>query len=127
MSPADMEMAISNDPLIEHVLLIGDGCPFLSALIVLTDSAWSILEKHVNLADSDPKKLMTPPDIEQLLLDRIHLQLHDFPSISQIVKIVISLIPWTVENGLSTPTLRAKRQQILSKYTHQINTLYEGH
>lgn len=125
--PADMEMAIACDPLIEHVLVIGEGRPFLSALVVLTDDAWSELAGEAKLSSSDPEKLKSEPDIEQLLLDRIQAQLHDFPSYTQITRIVITLQTWTVENGLSTPTLKAKRQQILSKYTHQINILYEGH
>lgn len=125
--PADMEMAIAADSFIEHVLVIGEGRPFLTALIVLTDDAWPQLAKHAKLSISDPDKLKTHPDIEKLLLSRIQQQLHEFPSYAQILRIVISLDPWTVENGLSTPTLKAKRQQIISHYEDQLNMLYEGH
>ncbi len=125
--PADMEMAISGDPFIEHALIIGEGRAFLSALIVLTDEAWSELAKDAKLASSDPQTLKSHPYIEQLLLARIQKQLHEFPSYAQIIRLVISLQPWTVENGLSTPTLKAKRQQIITQYSHQIDTIYEGH
>lgn len=125
--PADMEMVIASDPLIEHVLIIGEGRPFLSALIVLTDEAWSILSKQARLPTNDPETLKVHPYIEQLLLARIQQQLHNFPSYAHIIRLIISLHPWTVENGLSTPTLKVKRQQILAHYTHEIDTLYEGH
>ena len=125
--PADMEMAISGDPFIEHALIIGEGRAFLSALIVLTDKAWLELAKDAKLASSDPQTLKSHPYIEQLLLARIQKQLHEFPSYAQIIRLVISLQPWTVENGLSTPTLKAKRQQIITQYSHQIDTIYEGH
>lgn len=125
--PADMEMAIAADSFIEHVLVIGEGRPFLTALIVLTDDAWPQLAKHARLLISDPEKLKTHPDIEKLLLSRIQQQLHDFPSYAQIIKVMISFELWTVGNGLSTPTLKAKRQQIISRYSQQIETLYQGH
>lgn len=125
--PADMEMVIAGDPLIEHVLVIGEGRPFLSALLVLNEDGWAPLANEAKLASSDPEQLKKHPDIEQLLLARIQQRLHDFPSYADIIRIVISLHPWTVENGLSTPTLKAKRQQILAQYSDQINTLYQGH
>jgi long-chain acyl-CoA synthetase len=125
--PADMEMAITGDPLIEHALVIGEGRPFLSALVVLTDDAWLELAGDAELASTDREQLKSHSSIQQLLLERIQQQLHGFPSYAEVIRIIISLQPWTVKNGLSTPTLKAKRQQILSKYTHQINTLYEGH
>jgi len=125
--PADMEMALTGDPFIEHALIIGEGRAFLSALIVLTDEAWVELSKQAKLATNDPQTLKSHPYVEQLLLGRIQKQLHDFPSYAQVIRLVISLHPWTVENGLSTPTLKAKRQQILAQYSHQIDTLYEGH
>ena len=38
--PADMEMAISLDPLFEQVLVVGEGRSFLSALVVLSADLW---------------------------------------------------------------------------------------
>jgi len=125
--PADMEMAISADPLIEHALVIGEGRPFLTALVVLTDEAWPLLAAEMSLTTNAPEILKNHPAIEKLLLARIQQQLHDFPSYAQVIRLVISLHPWTVESGLSTPTLKAKRQHILSHYVGPINTLYEAH
>jgi len=125
--PTDMEIAIANDPLIEHVLVIGEGRPFLSALIVLADDAWPHLADKAKLTTHDPEKLKVHPYIEQLLLDGIQKQLHDFPSYAQIIRAGISLTPWTVNNGLFTPTLKAKRKQIAAHFADQINTFYEEH
>ena len=125
--PTDMEMAIAADPLIEHALVVGEGRPFLTALIVLTDEAWPLLAHEKILPTSDPEELKDNPVVEQFLLNRIQQQLHDFPSYAQIIRLAITLHPWTVESGLSTPTLKVKRQHILSLYVDEINTLYEAH
>jgi len=127
ISPTDMEMAIAKDPLIESVLVIGEARPFLSALLVLNDASWPWLAKEANLAVTDLEQLRSQPAIEQLLLTRIQKQLHDFPSYADIVRLTVSLDTWTVENNLSTPTLKAKRPQILERYAADINALYEGH
>jgi len=127
ISPTDIEMAISKDPFIDSALVIGEGKPFLSALLVLNDDAWPRLAKTANLTLSDPKQLSVHPDIVQLLLQRIQKQLHDFPRYADIVKLTITLDAWTVENNLSTPTLKAKRPQILQRYAADIDLLYEGH
>jgi len=125
VSPADMETAIAADKLIDQVLVIGDGRPFLTALLVLSDDAWLQLEKWGG--DSKQSELKNAPAVETQLLSRIQQCLHDFPSYAQIVKIAISEQPWTIDNGLSTPTLKAKRQQILTHFAADIDKLYEGH
>lgn len=125
VSPVDMETAIAADKLIDQALVVGDGRPFLSALLVLSDEAWLQLASLTGL--KEPAELSTAPAVEQHLLSRIQQQLHQFPSYAQIIRIAISLQPWTIENGLSTPTLKAKRQQIMSLFAKDIDRLYEGH
>lgn len=125
VSPVDMETAIAADKLIDQVLVVGDGRPFLSALLVLSDEAWVQLATLTGV--SEQASIRTQPVVEQQLLGRIQQQLHDFPSYAQIFRIAISLQPWTIENGLSTPTLKAKRQQIMDRFAADIDQLYEGH
>lgn len=125
VSPADMETAIAADKMIDQVLVIGDGKPFLTALLVLSDEAWVQLAKLTGL--SEQAALSEAPVVEQHLLGRIQQQLHQFPSYAQIIRVAISRQPWTIENGLTTPTLKTKRQQIMTLFARDIDKLYEGH
>lgn len=125
VSPVDMETAIAADKLIDQALVVGDGRPFLSALLVLSDEAWLQLASLTGL--KEPAELASAPAVEQHMLSRIQQQLHQFPSYAQVVRIAISQQPWTIENGLSTPTLKAKRQQIMTLFAKDIDRLYEGH
>jgi len=50
-----------------------------------------------------------------------------FPGYARIFRVHITLEAWTIENGLMTPTMKLKRQQIMDRYLEQINQMYEGH
>lgn len=127
VSPSDMEMAITKDPYIDSALIIGEGKPFLSALLVLNEGAWVELAHTMNVASLDPEQLQTLPGVEMLLLKRVQAQLHDFPGYARVRKLIISDEAWTVENDLTTPTLKAKRDHILALHEDDIAKLYEGH
>lgn len=127
VSPSDMELTIAKDPFIDSVLIFGEGKPFLGALVVLNENAWVELAHLMNVTSLDLEQLKSHPDIEMLLLKRVQQQLHDFPGYTFVRKLIISTEPWTVENDLSTPTLKAKRPHILQRYAAEIDPLYEGH
>ena len=49
--PMDMEMAICLDPLIDQALVVGEGRPYLSAILVLNPDGWLGLARHYGLDD----------------------------------------------------------------------------
>nr|CRH04923.1 putative Long-chain-fatty-acid--CoA ligase [Candidatus Magnetococcus massalia] len=108
--PADVEGAIQRDPLFSQVLVMGEGRPYLSALVVLKP------------------EMAKGEELDELaLLERINAQLHAFPRYAEIVRVAVVAEPWSVENGLLTPTLKLKRGAIMAHYRDQVNTLYQGH
>ncbi len=121
--PMDMECAISIDPLFEQALVLGEGRPYLSALVVLNGEHWVALAKAHQL---DPfaanslhnKKILT------VLQHRTSTALHDFPGYAKIRRVCPLLEEWTIENDLMTPTLKIKRARVLAKYEKEIETLY---
>lgn len=46
-------------------------------------------------------------------------------SIEQVKRVYLELEPFTVENGLLTPTLKSKRPQLRQKYKDVIARIYE--
>jgi len=121
--PVDMEMAIALDPLIEQVMVIGEARPFLAALAVLNPDEWIKLATELGVDAENPASL-TEKFIEKAVLTRINNQLSDFPGYAQIRRVFLTLEPWTVDDGLITPTLKMKRPQLMKKYAEEIETLY---
>ncbi len=106
--PADMESAIQLDPLFEQTLVIGEGKPYLAALLVLN------AERQERLTNEE-------------LLARVSLQLHSFPGYATVRRVTVIEEPWTVENGLFTPTLKPRRMKIMARHEAEIKAMYAGH
>ncbi len=121
--PADMEMAIALDPLIDQVMVIGEGRAFLAALVVLNPDAWKRLAEELGV-DADAPDSLREKFVEKAVLTRIGKQLSAFPGYAQIRRAFLTLEPWTVDDGLITPTLKMKRPQLMKKYAKEIEALY---
>jgi long-chain acyl-CoA synthetase len=126
VSPADMEMAITLDPLIEQAMVVGERRPFLSAICILDPDKWPEFAASIGV---DPRlpKVLEQPEVEQALLARIAEQVKIFPGYARILRVHLSFEPWSVENGLMTPTLKLKRAQVLEHLAEPVSKLYEGH
>jgi long-chain acyl-CoA synthetase len=123
--PADMELAIVMDPLFEQVMVVGEGQAFLSALVVLDADFWPGLAQDCGLDPMDPASLGDSKLIN-LVQRRIKQSLKDFPGYAKIRRVTLLLEPWTVENGLLTPTLKIKRAKVLERYADQVAAMYQG-
>jgi long-chain acyl-CoA synthetase len=124
--PAEMETAIGVDHLFDQVMVIGEKRPYLSALIVLNPERWTNLAHNLDLNPHQEESLKHPAVIEYVL-QRIEKHTRHFPGYARIRQVALTLKHWTVENGLATATLKARRKQVIQHYHSKISSLYEGH
>ena len=124
--PTDMEAAILRDPLFEQVMLIGEGRSYLSVLVVMNpDGREKISLQHK--FDPEIGSLVQNEKMKEILLEKITHQIREFPGYAKIHRVALVPEPWTVENGMLTPTLKLKRAKVLDHYQATVNKLYEGH
>lgn len=124
--PADLELAIEIDPLFDQAFVIGENRPFISTIVVLNKEEWSKLASTLDLAPNDPESLLATVT-RNAVLKRIKTAVKDFPQYALPRNVYLTLEPWTIENGLITPTLKLKRKALNEKFAPQIQTLYAGH
>jgi long-chain acyl-CoA synthetase len=98
--PQDVENSISENPVFQQVMLVGEGRPFL-ALLAVTD-------------ETDDRRLV------QLANER----LSEFPRYARVRRVIPVRDPWTVENGLLTATLKLKRGLVAQRYRDEIEGAY---
>jgi long-chain acyl-CoA synthetase len=124
--PDDMESAIALDPLFEQIMIAGEGKPYLAAIAMLNDEHWQSWCEEQHLDPSRPDTL-SDSRVNKMLLTKLSAHLKGFPGYAQIRRAFFTLEPWTVENGLLTPTLKMKRPQITARYAKEIESLFSDH
>jgi long-chain acyl-CoA synthetase len=126
VSPVDVEAAIVRDPVIEQVMLLGEGRPFLGVIVVLNEEQWTKVCADLGLDHASPEAVRSKP-VEELLLSRIAAQMKAFPGYAQVRHVSATLEHWTVENGILTPTMKLKRAKVMEKFNAEIDAMYAGH
>jgi long-chain acyl-CoA synthetase len=103
--PARIEGLFRREPLISHVLLIGDKLPYITALITITGDP----------ATTAPAVAKAVKEVNQLL-----------PTFEQIRKFKILERDFSIENGELTPTMKLRKGRILENHRAAVNELYAG-
>lgn len=121
--PGDLEMAMQTDPLFAQTMAIGENLPFISALIVLDPKRWEKMAADLGLDPADPQSLKDKKVLINVV-KRLKKVCHGFPQYGVPRSAILTLEPWTIDNGMLTPTLKLKRHIIKARYQDRISELY---
>jgi len=123
VSPARIEGILTLEPEISQAMVYGDKRPHLVALVVPEEEFvrhWAKANgKSVQLAE-----LAQAPDLHkafQPVMERVNGKLSN---LEKIRRFAISPEPFTVANGLMTPTLKIRRHKIRAAYGKVLEELY---
>lgn len=110
VSPAYLEEKMQLSPMIEQAFVFGDGQKHVSALIV------PVKEKLLGMGREEKNEL-----IQKEIDDYLNKYVAHYEQIK-----VFDLIdhPWSVENGLLTPSMKLRRKEITAKHQKQIEAIY---
>ena len=124
--PADLEAAIETDPLFSQCDVIGENRPYLSLITVVNPDEWASFAKSCGVDPADPASLDNP-SVKTSALKRAKTAAGEFPHYALPRAVVLTQEPWTIENGLITPTLKLKRGPLSKKFANVIAQLYATH
>jgi long-chain acyl-CoA synthetase len=125
IAPIDVESAIVADPLFEQVILLGEAKPFLSVIAVLNREEWQKVASERGFKGDSAE--LIDHDVQRLVLERIRRQLKALPGYADVRRATVTFEPWTIENGMLTPTMKLKRTKVLEKFNAEIDRMYAGH
>lgn len=113
VAPAPIENLLTANPLIEQSLVTGVGQPQPCALVVLSENI------RPGLGDAAVRTQVA----QELaaLLQSVNAKLADYEKLD---RIVVAKEPWTIENGMLTPTMKVKRSRIEASVQPQLAAWY---
>lgn len=126
VSPAPLEDSIRSHPLVSQCMVVGDGRPFIAALITIDTEMLPVWAKAHDREDLTPESALTDPFVHeriQLAVDRANEGVSRAESVR---KFVIVPTDFTEENDMLTPSMKVKRSVVARSLASQIDDLYGG-
>ena len=124
ISPVDVEFAIQEDHLFEQVMVVGEGRPYITALVVVNDMLFKLLCEEVGITPDSPA-LNLCRDLRAKVVKRVRMAARHFPQYCVPRNVYILRKHWTAEDGLLTPTMKLRRRQIAERFAKEIEELYD--
>jgi long-chain acyl-CoA synthetase len=125
VAPAVLEDRLRSRPLIGQCVVVGDGRPYVAALITLDPDAlrhWLTVRKRPLNQTIDA--LRYDPDLWEAVQRAVDYANDAVSTAEAIRRFLIVDGDFTEENGLLTPSLKVKRQEVMAAYAHDIDELY---
>jgi long-chain acyl-CoA synthetase len=121
--PTPLEEQLALSPYIINVMLYGEARPYNVALVVIDEDkvrAWAT-EQGIP-ANGDVAHLPTVHDLIATELARLSV---GFRSYERPRAFTLTAEPFTIANGMLTPTLKLKRRAVQARYGAALTALYE--
>lgn len=125
VAPGPIEDAFAPSPVVEQVMVIGDGQKFVSALVVPNFDAiqeWAAQE-GVALSD-DLSEVCTNERVIERIWEEVEEVNTNLERVETIKKIRLVPDEFTEENNLLTPTMKKKRRNILDVHADTVESIY---
>jgi long-chain acyl-CoA synthetase len=125
VSPANLEAALKAQPLIGQACAIGDGEPYMAALLVLDPDvvpAWAA--RHGATAATLPALASDPVVLEEIAHE-VEVANERFSHAEAIRRYTVLPDEWLPDSEELTPTMKLKRRGIAQKYAREIAALYD--
>jgi long-chain acyl-CoA synthetase len=124
VSPANLEAALKAFPLIGQACVIGDGRPFVSALLVLDPEVAQSWAKQHGLDGATLAEVAEHPEMRAEIEREVAEANKRFSSVEQVKKFALLGEEWLPDSEELTPTMKLKRRGIHTKYADVIEDLY---
>ncbi|GAB7004251.1 AMP-dependent synthetase/ligase [Nocardioides sp. AN3] len=125
VAPAVLEDRLRAHALVDQCIVVGDGEPFIAALVTLdTESLPAWAESRGKATDL--ARLVEDPDLVAEIQSAVDDANKAVSKAESIRKFAILPDSWTEEGGQLTPSLKLKRNVVMKEFRDQVEALYHA-
>ncbi len=125
VAPQKLENLFITDPFIAQAFVFGDRERFCVALIMPNLARVTEHARAQGMAFTSEHDLIASPPIHALIWGRIQALQCDLAGFEQVKAIALLDHEFSQQSGELTPTMKAKRATIASRYEHVLRRLYD--
>jgi len=124
ISPANLEAALKNIPLVGQAAAIGDNRPFVSALVVLDPEVAPVWAAQHGIEGKSLAQLADDPAVIAEVNAGLEHVMGQFNHAERVKKLKVLGEEWMPDSEILTPTSKLKRRGINSTFAAEIEALY---
>ena len=124
ISPANLEAALKTIPLVGQACVIGDGRPYLSALLTLDPDAAPAWAARHGKEGADLAALAADEDVRAEIEAQLEAVNARFSQVEKVKRVALLGEEWLPDTEVLTPTMKLKRRGVKERYADVIEGLY---
>lgn len=124
IAPSAIENYLKESPLVGHAMAIGDGRPYVVALLVLDAEIAPLIAAKLGIEDASVEALSKNPQILAMVQQAVDAANARLSRPEQVKKFALLPAEWTAESAELTPTLKLKRRVVNQNYADVVEELY---
>jgi long-chain acyl-CoA synthetase len=126
IAPQPVESLLKQSPLVENAVLIGDGRPFVVALLAPDPDSVAAWARERGLDPSDLAATLAHPDLARQYEEVVEAVNANLARFEQIKDFRVLPRAFTVDGGELTPTMKVKRRVVAEASADLIEAMYAG-
>ena len=125
VSPDVLQQSLSTHPLISQCVIVGDGRPYIGAVLTLDTEMLPIWLRNKGLKVVQPAEAALLPEVRDSLERALRKANHGVSRAESIRRYRILDTEFSIENGYLTPSQKLKRTRVLRDYGEFISGIYD--
>ena len=122
--PTILENKVSEDSLVDNIMVVGENKQFAAALIVPNFADLRSWCQNKDIPYTTNEEMVQHPEVQKKFKKIIDYYNTQFGEPEKIKRFILIGYEWSIQTGELTPTLKLKRNVLLKKYEEQIEKLF---
>jgi long-chain acyl-CoA synthetase len=126
VAPTMVEGEIQRSPYVEQVMVYGDRCSYLTALVVPRKAVVESYARNHGIRAPSYPELLKNERISKLIEADVVGKTSRLAPFEQVKTVMLVAEPFTIQNDMMTPTLKLRRNKIVERWKQEIVGMYQA-